>query len=125
MKAGAACRSPEGKFVLVMQGDGNLVLYKTKGDAVWPSNTGGNSHADTQRGPDLVTRSSHKWTEPLLRNCMPTRAARRFRTLRHLNRDLARQFAESDRGGDGRATGDLDVHGGSLPLLSRRRDFHL
>ena len=37
-------RSPDGHFILVMQGDGNLVLYGPSG-ALWSSSTGGNPGA--------------------------------------------------------------------------------
>jgi hypothetical protein len=39
----ASIRSQDGRFVLVLQGDGNLVLYGPQGQPLWASNTAGHS----------------------------------------------------------------------------------
>ncbi|MGX7826085.1 S8 family serine peptidase [Actinokineospora sp. 24-640] len=42
---GASLKSANGAYTLVMQGDGNLVLYNTAGAALWHTNTWGNPGA--------------------------------------------------------------------------------
>jgi hypothetical protein len=43
LKSGETIKSPNGSHNLVMQGDGNLVLYKSR-DVVWSTNTNGTSN---------------------------------------------------------------------------------
>ncbi len=45
LKSGASLTSGDGAYQLIMQGDGNLVLYKTSGGAVWSTGTVGTSGA--------------------------------------------------------------------------------
>jgi hypothetical protein len=57
---GGAIRSPDGRYVLVMQGDGNLVLYKIpESRAIWASNTydSGGVKAVLQYDGDFVVYS--------------------------------------------------------------------
>lgn len=55
LTADESLTSPNGVYRLVMQGDGNLVLYRSGGVAVWASGTNGsNRHAVMQADGNLV-----------------------------------------------------------------------
>ena len=41
IQSNGTIRSPNGKYALILQGDGNFVLYIDGGRALWASNTGG------------------------------------------------------------------------------------
>ena len=45
LTAGQCLVAPNGQYELLMQGDGNLVLYAQNGNALWSSNTAGNPGA--------------------------------------------------------------------------------
>ncbi|MGM1062736.1 S8 family serine peptidase, partial [Saccharothrix sp. Mg75] len=56
LQAGQSRTSADGRFTLVMQGDGNLVLYTAAGQALWHTNTHGTgaTHAVLQGDGNLV-----------------------------------------------------------------------
>ncbi|MBY8849203.1 aqualysin, partial [Saccharothrix sp. MB29] len=56
LQAGQSRTSADGRFTLVMQGDGNLVLYTAAGQALWSSNTWGTgaTHVVLQGDGNLV-----------------------------------------------------------------------
>lgn len=58
MYQGHTTYSPQKKYRLVMQGDGNLVIYSSNNSAVWSARTGGNSGAFSifQTDGNLVLR---------------------------------------------------------------------
>jgi len=58
--AGDYLSSANGQYVLLMQGDGNLVIYAANGEAIWASDTHGNPGAYTrlQKDGNLVVYSS-------------------------------------------------------------------
>ena len=47
MSAGKYLHSPSGQYTLVMQTDGNLVIYTSGGKPVWASNTNGTGNNNT------------------------------------------------------------------------------
>ncbi|MFT4123290.1 MAG: hypothetical protein QM635_05620, partial [Microbacteriaceae bacterium] len=66
VQAGQSLRSPNGKYTLKMQSDGNLVLYNTSSIALWASATNGSAadHVTMQRDGNLVlytASGSAKW----------------------------------------------------------------
>jgi exopolysaccharide biosynthesis protein len=54
MDPGDIRRSPNHRYYLVMQGDGNLVLYEVGGGALWASHTSGDNYAAMQGDGNLV-----------------------------------------------------------------------
>ncbi|TQM83844.1 peptidase inhibitor I9 [Saccharothrix saharensis] len=56
LRAGQSKVSPDGRFTLVMQGDGNLVLYTAAGQALWHTYTNGRgaTHVILQEDGNLV-----------------------------------------------------------------------
>ncbi|MFE9749334.1 S8 family serine peptidase [Saccharothrix saharensis] len=56
LRAGQSKVSPDGRFTLVMQGDGNLVLYTAAGEPLWHtySNGSGATHVILQEDGNLV-----------------------------------------------------------------------
>jgi len=61
MKAGDYLQSPDGRFSLVMQADGNLVVYAADATALWNSHTNGNpgAFAAMQSDGNLVVYASN------------------------------------------------------------------
>lgn len=60
IRPGHALYSPDHQYVLVMQTDGNLVLYSAAGQALWDTGTTGqNTVATFQRNGDFLVYSSH------------------------------------------------------------------
>jgi hypothetical protein len=59
LRPGASRRSPNGRYRLVMQRDGNLVLLRGRRRVLWSAQTGGNrgARAVLERTGDLVVRS--------------------------------------------------------------------
>jgi len=60
---GQELMSPNGFYKLVMQPDGNLVLYDGHSSSMWASNTGGqqNCHFRVQTNGDLVVYANHSY----------------------------------------------------------------
>jgi hypothetical protein len=58
--AGQEMTTPNRNYHLVMQGDGNLVLYRSNGSAVWATNTAGSgaSYLTMQEDGNLVLYTS-------------------------------------------------------------------
>lgn len=55
LQAGESMTSPNGQYQLVMQTDGNLVLYRTGGSAIWATSTNGSGRwASMQADGNLV-----------------------------------------------------------------------
>lgn len=58
LSQGTALKSPSGTYELIMQSDGNLVIYKSGGRATWATNTSSGRRATMQQDGNFVVYGS-------------------------------------------------------------------